>query len=85
MGAGLINQLYSHISAISLGVALGAEIVLPPAAVRDSFAHYFSVFKERNEVAWTPAPVDSLLDADGLIDFWGRQGVTIVKVGCLFS
>jgi hypothetical protein len=26
---------------------LGAEIVLPPAAKRDSFAHYFSVFKEQ--------------------------------------
>ena len=32
--AGLINQLYSHISAIALGVMLGADIVLPPAAVR---------------------------------------------------
>ncbi len=79
--AGLINQLYSHISAISLGVALGAEIVLPPAAVRDSFAHYFSVFKERNEVVWAAAPADTLVDADGLIDFWGQKGVTIVKVG----
>ncbi len=83
--AGLINQLYSHISAISLGVALGAEIVLPPAAVRDSFAHYFSVFKERNEVVWAAAPADTLLDADGLIDFWSQKGVTIVKVSLCIS
>ena len=38
---GLINQQYSHISAFSLAFALGAELVLPPAACRDSFAHYF--------------------------------------------
>jgi len=42
---GLINQQYSHIAAFSLAAVLGAEIVLPPAAKRDSFAHYFSVFK----------------------------------------
>lgn len=45
---GLINQQYSHIAAFSLAAVLGAEIVLPPAAKRDSFAHYFSVFK----VSW---------------------------------
>jgi hypothetical protein len=44
---GLINQQYSHIAAFSLAAVLGAEIVLPPAAKRDSFAHYFSVFKVR--------------------------------------
>ena len=42
---GLINQQYSHIAAFALAAVLGAEIVLPPAAKRDSFAHYFSVFK----------------------------------------
>jgi len=45
--AGLINQQYSHIAAFALAAVLGAEIVLPPAAKRDSFAHYFSVFKEQ--------------------------------------
>ena len=45
--AGLINQQYSHIAAFTLAAVLGAEIVLPPAAKRDSFAHYFSVFKEQ--------------------------------------
>ena len=38
---GLINQHYSHIAAFSLAAVLGAEIVLPPAVCRDSFAHYF--------------------------------------------
>lgn len=38
---GLINQQYSHIAAFTLAAALGAELVLPPAVCRDSFAHYF--------------------------------------------
>jgi hypothetical protein len=38
---GLINQQYSHIAAFALAAALGAELVLPPAVCRDSFAHYF--------------------------------------------
>ena len=38
---GLINQHYSHIAAFSLSAVLGAELVLPPAVKRDSFAHYF--------------------------------------------
>ena len=59
---------------------LGAHIVLPPAAVRDSFAHYFSVFKDRNEVAWTAAPLESLIDVDHLISFWHEQGVNLSKV-----
>ena len=29
-GTGLINQHYSHISAIALAATLGAELVLPP-------------------------------------------------------
>ena len=78
--AGLINQLYSHIAAICLGAMLGADLVLPPAAVRDSFAHYFSVFKERNEVLWTAAPLESLVDVDYLIDTWRQQGINISKV-----
>ena len=38
---GLINQHYSHVAAFALAATLGAEIVLPPAVCRDSFAHYF--------------------------------------------
>lgn len=54
--------------------------MLPPAAVRDSFAHYFSVFKEKNEVVWTAAPLESLIDVDYLIDFWQEQGINVSKV-----
>ena len=77
---GLINQHYSHIAALSLSAVLGAELVLPPAAKRDSFAHYFSVFKEQNEVSWTAAPLESLLDVDRLIDYWSTRGLVIHKV-----
>lgn len=83
--AGLVNQLYSHIAAISLGAMLGAHVVLPPAAVRDSFAHYFSVFKDQNEVMWTAAPLESLIDVKHLINFWQQKGVNVsrVRLSCL--
>lgn len=78
---GLINQHYSHIAAFSLAAMLGAELVLPPAVCRDSFAHYFSVFKEKNEVQWSPVPLDSLLDVEGIINYWRPRGLVIHKVG----
>lgn len=80
---GLINQQYSHIAAFSLAAVLGAEIVLPPAAKRDSFAHYFSVFKEHNEVSWTSAPLESLLNVDRLIDTWKAKGLVVYKTPAL--
>ena len=77
---GLINQHYSHIAAFSLCAVLGAELVLPPAVKRDSFAHYFSVFKEHNEVKWTPAPLESLLNVDKIVEFWRSRGLTVHRV-----
>lgn len=78
--AGLVNQLYSHIAALALAAHLGAEVILPPAAKRDSFAHYFSVFKEQNEVLWSADPLESLLNVDYLIDFWAKRGMTVTRV-----
>lgn len=80
---GLINQHYSHIAAFSLSAVLGAELVLPPAVKRDSFAHYFSVFKEHNEVKWTPAPLESLLNVDKIVDFWQGRGLTVHRTPAL--
>lgn len=48
---GLINQHYSHIASFVLAAVLGAEVVLPPAAKRDSFGHYFSTYKVRQSTA----------------------------------
>lgn len=53
---GLINQQYSHIAAFTLAAALGAELVLPPAVCRDSFAHYFRQVGQqcsRSDVGWS--------------------------------
>lgn len=78
--AGLINQQYSHIAAFALAAVLGAEVVLPPAAKRDSFGHYFSVFKEQNEVLWSAAPLESLMDTDRIVETWRVKGITVHKV-----
>ena len=48
---GLINQHYSHIASFVLAAVLGAEVVLPPAAKRDSFGNYFSTYKVRKSPA----------------------------------
>uniref|UniRef100_A0A1D2A093 O-fucosyltransferase family protein n=1 Tax=Auxenochlorella protothecoides TaxID=3075 RepID=A0A1D2A093_AUXPR len=80
---GLINQHYSHIAAFSLASVLGAEVVLPPAVCRDSFAHYFSVFKEKNEVQWAPVPLDSLLDVPALIAWWKARGIHVHETPAL--
>ena len=86
---GLINQQYSHIAAFSLSAVLGAELVLAPAVKRDSFANYFSTFKDQNEVSWTAAPLSSLLDVESIIHFWQQRGLVVHNVslccwpGCL--
>ncbi len=77
---GLINQHYSHIAAFVLSAALQSEIVLPPAVQRDSFAKYYSTRKGENEVSWTPAPLESLLDVERIIETWRLLGMTVHKV-----
>lgn len=81
---GLINQHYSHIAAFVLSAALQSEIVLPPAVQRDSFGKYFSTRKDENEVSWTPAPLDSLLDVERIIETWRLSGMTVHKVTVVF-
>lgn len=77
---GLINQQYSHIAAFALAAVLGAELVLPPAVKRDSFAKYFSMDKTQNEVSWTPDHLDTLLDTEKIIRFWKDRGLTVHRV-----
>ena len=59
---------------------LGAELVLAPAVKRDSFANYFSTFKDQNEVSWTAAPLSSLLDVESIIHFWQQRGLVVHTV-----
>lgn len=47
---------------------------------RDSFAHYFSHLKELNEVTWTPAPLETLLNVDQIIEAWRLRNLTIHRV-----
>lgn len=77
---GLINQHYSHIAAFALSKALQSELVLPPAAQRDSFGKYFSTRKDENEVSWTPVHLSSLLDVEKIIDTWRIRGMTVHEV-----
>ena len=65
--SGLINQVYSHIAALVLISVLRSEFVLPPALMRNSFASYFSPFKNASEVVWKPGPLSMLLDVDRMI------------------
>ncbi len=44
---------------------------------RDSFGHLFSVSKERNEVTWTPTPLETLLDVDQLVEVWRQRGLIV--------
>jgi hypothetical protein len=77
---GLINQHYSHIAAFTLAAALNAELVLPPAVQRDSFAKYFSMRKDENEVNWSPVPLSTLLDVARIIQYWRARGILIHEV-----
>ncbi len=47
---GLFNQHYSHVAALSLALALGADVILPAAVKRDSFANYFSQVRRMDAV-----------------------------------
>ena len=82
---GLMNQHYSHIAAFTLAAVVNAELVLPPAVQRDSFAHYFSQQKEQNEVQWTPAPLEWLLDVDYIIGHWAGRGMIVHKASASLS
>ncbi|KAL4423902.1 hypothetical protein ABPG75_001203 [Micractinium tetrahymenae] len=75
---GLVNQQYSHIAAFTLAAALGvSEVHLPPAAVRDSFGHKFSIHQEQNQMQWFPARTGCLLDVERLQRTWAALGITV--------
>lgn len=81
-GTGLMNQHYCHIAAFALAAALGAEIVLPPAAKRNSFGLYFSTNAEKNKVSWSRAPLEHILDVPQIIAAWADKGIAVHNVSC---
>lgn len=72
--AGLINQLYSHVAAIMLARAMGAELVLAPAIHRDSFNSHMT------KTTWHAAPLEGLLDVEAVKKYWNDQGMLIHTV-----
>jgi hypothetical protein len=71
---GLANQHYSHVAALTLAVALGVDVLLPDAAARDTFAHYFSEDPTKNRVQWRGAPLASLWDPSSAAELMRAAG-----------
>lgn len=65
---GLFNQHYSHVSALTLAVKLGADVIIPHAVQRQSFDQYFNQDPTKNQVLWTSAPFSSLYDTEKLME-----------------
>jgi hypothetical protein len=71
---GLINQQLGHISVFMLAATTGAELIVPPAFTRGSFA------VDEHVTPWTPLPVDQLLDMPQITDYWQRRGIVVHPV-----
>ena len=70
--AGFANQLFSHVAALSLAAALGADVVMPPALVRDSYDRV--AVGAKVTMKWVTAPTGSIMDTDAMAEGWGRLG-----------
>lgn len=42
-----------------------------------------SVYKEKNEVHWSPVPLDTLLDVDAIVDHWAQRGLVVHRTPAL--
>ena len=62
------EQFYSHLPAWAVALRVGAEVVLPPALVKDG------------QGAWQPAPTDVLLNTTAMKLAGSMLGVTMHKV-----
>ena len=78
--AGLVNQYYSHIAAFILAFSIAAEVVLPPALMRNSFGSPYSALKEVNQVTWGPVSSDQLLDVRAIKEAWQALGIAVHEV-----
>ena len=70
---GLINQMLCHIGAFLLAIPLRAEVVLPGALSRSTYATKWW------QQEWHPEPLDSLLDVKGVIRYWHQHGVVVYE------
>jgi hypothetical protein len=71
---GLCNQLLTHLMLLAISSSMNATLVLSVAWSRSSFEgkNYFKV-----------QPLDTLLDVDQMITYWGQRGLEILQVGGL--
>lgn len=58
----IMQQHFSHVAALTIAAALGADAALPYASHRDSFGSYTQDASGKNSVAWRPVPFDNLWD-----------------------
>lgn len=78
---GGFNQLYSHVAALTLAAALGADVVLPPALARDSYDRRVDpMHPERETVKWHAAAAESLLDVARIAHTWRQLGLEVQSV-----
>mmetsp|Transcript_19298 Transcript_19298/g.58284 ORF Transcript_19298/g.58284 Transcript_19298/m.58284 type:complete len:576 (+) Transcript_19298:406-2133(+) len=72
---GLFNQHYCHIAGISAAIALGAEtVIMPPAMKRTRYV------LDARKAKWNPAPTQSLWDVERLAAYLKTKGVTVITV-----
>ncbi|GAB4821695.1 hypothetical protein N2152v2_008741 [Parachlorella kessleri] len=68
VGSGLCNQLYIHLTALAVARQLGADLLVPPALCRKTFA----VSK-----GFLNAPAESLLDTKAMAEQWAQRGLKL--------
>lgn len=76
---GLFNQHYAHINALTIALLLGADIVLPSAKMRDSFAKFYSLIPTENEVHWFDVGAHTLWHTDFIVSTLANQGVVVAE------
>lgn len=69
-----LYQVFGHISVTMLAAATGAELILPTAVTRSTFA------LDEYHTQWTPLPVDRILDVDHIKHFWRQRGILVHEV-----
>ncbi|KAL4423751.1 hypothetical protein ABPG75_001052 [Micractinium tetrahymenae] len=75
---GGFNQLYSHVAALTLAAALGADVVLPPALARETYDSKSDPLHRKTEtMQWHAAPAESLLDVARIAQAWRQLGINV--------
>jgi hypothetical protein len=59
---GILQQHYSHLAALTIASALGADAALPFALHRESHGSYNQGVSGQNDVVWRPVPFENVWD-----------------------